>query len=150
MLIVDVQPSDERELEAMMIHVINTSVLADETEKSEVVQIVLKNLQLSMDNPQECVHLKCVRDATIVGVILVRNFWNLCSLFVDPTYQGEGIGRSLIVEAIERCASKKERSYVRVNSSANAVGFYKAIGFEVLEDQPRRGSSTPMEFVLPV
>lgn len=150
MPILDVQPADERELEVMMINVINTSVLADETEKSAVVQIVLKNLRLSMDDPQECVHLKCVRDATIVGVILVRNFWNLCSLFVDPKYHGEGIGRSLIVEAIERCASKMERSYVRVNSSANAVGFYRAMGFEVLEDQPRRGSSTPLEFVLRV
>ena len=150
MLIQDVQASDERELEEMMIYVINTSVRADETEKLAVVQSVLKNLRLSLDNPQECVHLKCVRDATIVGVILVRNFWNLCTLFVDPKWHGEGIGRGLMVEAIGRCASKEARSYVRVNSSANAVGFYKAMGFEVLDDQPRRGSSTPMEFVLRV
>lgn len=148
MLIQEVQTSDERELEQMMIQVINTSVRAEEAEKIAVVQNVLKNLRLSLDNPRECVHLKCVRDATIVGVILVRNFWNLCTLFVDPKCHGEGIGRGLIVEAIERCASNEVRPYVRVNSSANAVGFYAAMGFAVLEDQPRWGSSTPMEYLL--
>lgn len=104
MLIQEVQTSDERELEQMMIQVINTSVRAEEAEKIAVVQNVLKNLRLSLDNPRECVHLKC--------------------------------------------ASNEVRPYVRVNSSANAVGFYAAMGFAVLEDQPRWGSSTPMEYLL--
>lgn len=60
MRIQEVQACDEYEPEAMMIHVIDTSVLADETVKSAVVQIVRKNALLSMESPQECVHLKFV------------------------------------------------------------------------------------------
>ena len=68
-------------------------------------------------------------DGRIVGVVLVKNFWNLCSLFVDPTVQWRGIGRLLIESAIEPCRGRSPRSAIWLNASPNAVTFYRHMGF---------------------
>jgi GNAT superfamily N-acetyltransferase len=79
----------------------------------------------------------------------VKNFWNLCSLFVEPSYHRLGVGRSLIQEAVTRCAARNERPYLRVNAAPNAVEFYSAIGFTPAEDVRRFGTSTPMALPMP-
>jgi GNAT superfamily N-acetyltransferase len=49
-------------------------------------------------------------------------------LFVHPAAVRKGIGRRL-VERAERAARAAERPRLRVWSSLNAVGFYRAVGF---------------------
>jgi GNAT superfamily N-acetyltransferase len=148
MMISEVWSCDERAVEQLMIKVIETSVRADEVEKAAFIANVQKNLRLAINGPLECVHLKCVIDQTIVGVVLVRQFWNLCSLFVAPQFQGTGIGRALIDEAIKQCAMKSGVPYIRVNAAANAVGFYEAMGFKALGNQHGRDSSTAMDLAI--
>ena len=148
MFIAEVQSSDELTVAQLMIDVIKTSVRADEVEKSAFIANVQKNLRLAMNGPLECVHLKCVIDQTIVGIVLVRKFWNLCSLFVAPQFHGMGIGRALMAEAIKQCAIKSDVPYIRVNAAANAVGFYEAMGFKALENQHGRDSSTAMNLAI--
>ncbi|SDI16190.1 GNAT family N-acetyltransferase [Paraburkholderia phenazinium] len=148
MKIEDIQASDASSLEPMMLHTIRTSVRVDEVEMVAVVANVLANMRWAFDHAQQCVHLKCVDEGRIVGVVLVKNFWNLCSLFVDPDYHRRGLGRRLIEAAVEQCAPRNERSYLQVNAAPNAVAFYRSLGFAKLEGAKGFGTSTPMALPL--
>lgn len=112
-----------------MAGVIARQVVQAEPLLSEMVQNTAGNVDWWLQNPGECIHLKCVDGGRIVGVVLVKNFWNLCSLFVDPAVQGQGIGRSLIESAIAACRGKSPKNAIWLNSSPNAVAFYELIGF---------------------
>jgi len=116
-----IQTTDESRLEAMMLRTIKTSVRVDEAEMNEIVANVLANMRWAFDHAQQCTHLKCVDEGRIVGVVLVKNFWNLCSLFVEPSYHRRGVGRSLIQEAVKQCSARNERSYLRVNAVVRRI-----------------------------
>ena len=68
------------------------------------------------------------KDSEISGFVLVQEYWNLSDLFVSPSKQGRGIGRRLIDEVKVACISKGI-GFIRVNSSLNAEGFYRKMGF---------------------
>lgn len=148
MKIEEVQVSDASSLELLMLHTIRTSVRVDEVEMAAVIANVLANMRWAFDHAQQCVHLKCVDEGRIVGVVLVKNFWNLCSLFVAPDCHRRGLGRRLIEAAVEQCAPCNERPYLQVNAAPNAVAFYRSMGFIKLADAKRFGTSTPMALPL--
>jgi len=77
-------------------------------------------------------YLKCV-SGEIVGFILIQNYWNLSDLFVSYCAQGQGFGKELLDAAITECQRCSDKDFVRVNSSKNAVGFYRHLGFESYE-----------------
>lgn len=139
----DVQPEDTAMLDALMRRVVTTSVRLENAERAEVFENIHKNLHWAQENVSSVVHLKCTDGNRIVGVILIKNFWNLCSLFVDHESQRQGIGRALLTTAIQRCVFHSDKGYVKVNSAANAVTFYQVFGFSVIDDAPRRGTSVP-------
>jgi GNAT superfamily N-acetyltransferase len=143
-----VHANDASTLQSMMLRTIATSVPIDKAEMQEIFANVIANMRWAFDHPQQCVHLKCTDDGRLVGVILVKHFWNLCSLFVEPDYHGRGVGRGLLQETIRQCSTRIERPDMRVNAAPNAVGFYRAMGFTTVEDAQRRGSSTPMSLPL--
>jgi GNAT superfamily N-acetyltransferase len=139
-----VSASDAATLQPMMLRTIATSVPVDATERQAIVANVIANMRWAFDHPQQCVHLKCTDDGRLIGVILVKNFWNLCSLFVEPDSHGRGVGRSLLQEAIRQCSTRSERPDMRVNAAPNAVGFYRAMGFTTVDETRRLVSITPM------
>lgn len=57
------------------------------------------------------------------------------SFFIDPDYQGRGIGR-LIWDQLLRRAHAYAMTEVRLDSDPNAVPFYEAMGFRVVGDAP--------------
>ena len=116
--------------------VIAVSVAASEDEKALFVQQTRKHLDKWMEAPEQSLHLKCVDRAALAGVLLVRDFWNLCHLFVSPEHQGRGIGRALIDAAVAQCAGRSPHGYLRLFSARNAVGFYRRVGFRELTDLP--------------
>jgi len=125
----EVVQHDAPEVLRFMEQVIATAVAADAAVRAEMTENAGSNLHGSMAQPQTCCHLKCVAEGRIVGVVLVKNFWNLCSLFVAPEYHRRGIGRALVSAAMDRCRGRSERQALWLNAATNAVPFYRELGF---------------------
>ncbi len=117
----------------LMRRVIESSV--DSSLQGEIVANVETNLEAWLDRSVECVHLVAVSDGAIIGVVLVKNFWNLCSLFVEQSQRGRGVGRSLVEAAALACSSRSPKKALLLNAYPSAVGFYERLGFA------RRGSA---------
>lgn len=143
-----VQAQDTQAIGALMRRVVTTSLGLAPQELAGVLENVEHNLYWAQAYPDLAVHLKCTDGSRIVGVVLIKHFWNLCSLFVDPGAQRRGIGRALLSQAIRRSASRNTVGYVRVNAASGAVPFYQVLNFRVMENQPRWGTSVPMRLPL--
>ena len=69
----------------------------------------------------------------IVGVIEWMPPDHVAMLFVDPTLQGEGIGRRLFEESLRQIRAAHDGvETVRVHASRYAVPFYRRLGFREL------------------
>lgn len=120
------------------------SVDAPEGEKERLLPHILNDIEKAI-NLDETVYLKYVCPE-IQGFILIKEYWNLSQLFVEPKFQCSGVGGSLISEALFRVGCQDNRGYVRLNSSCNAVGFYQKYGFVPdLSRRPKSKWSVPME-----
>ena len=141
--------SDIFEIGELIGQAVRTSVLSCEDE----AVVLLKNIGTGLDwwlsNKTEACHLKYVLERKIVGVILVRNYWNLCGLFVLPSHYKQGIGRTLFEAAAVSCREKSDVRKIKLNSSTFAAGFYESIGFVqtgIALDRP--GGCIPYEYDL--
>ena len=86
----------------------------------------------------------------IVGVVLVKEYWNLCSLFVSPSLQKRGLGHCLLGAAIDACRGRSPKGEIWLNASPNAVPFYERAGFTVRESsQALPKGFIAMRLVLP-
>lgn len=137
--IVPVEHQDKAELLDLIARVICTSITQDMALQANYIDNVAKNLDWWATNSALGCHLKALDQETIVGVVLVKNFWNLCSLFVAPEYHRQGIGRALMMAAIDECKDKSDKQAIYLNAAPNAISFYQAIGFvprESKQSQP--------------
>ena len=105
---------------------IHASVDASVDSKREIVGATWRHIDTHLAGSDR-VFLKYT-DSTILGFILVRNYWNLSDLFVLPSAQGIGIGRRLLDGAKTVCEDAGP-GFIRVNSSLNAENFYRRSGF---------------------
>lgn len=146
---VPVLEPDVPELKLFMASVIAERVTQEEPLLSEIVGNVSGNVDWWLDHQDQCVHLKCTLNGSIVGVVLVKEFWNLCSLFVSPSLQGRGLGRSLLAAAVDTCRGRSPKGAIWLNSSPNAVAFYERAGFVAREsNQPMPRGFKPMQLPL--
>lgn len=127
MKITHVNKGDVQDLKNISRKAIHLSVEADELIKKEIVNDTDKHIEKNLE-ATDCVFLK-YKSKSISGFILVQSFWNLSDLFVVPDQHGKGIGSKLLNKAISVCELASDRSYIRVNSSTNAEGFYRKHGF---------------------
>ena len=87
----------------------------------------------------------------IVGMIEMRCHRHVSLLFVEPEFQGKGIGGELLGKALESCRSTDPQlREVTVNSSLNALRAYERMGFAAIgREQDINGvRSVPMKKVL--
>jgi GNAT superfamily N-acetyltransferase len=128
-----------------VVQVITTSVDASVQEKALFVENTRENLAKWLAEPERNFHLTARSEGQLVGVVLVRDFWNLCHLFVAPEHQGRGLGRQLLDAALIGCAAKSPRGIMRLNASRNAVEFYRHMGFSEVSDGPAPFKGTQFE-----
>ncbi len=81
-------------------------------------------------------HFYIVEDNdNIIGCGAIGPYWNsktescLFSIFVDPDYQGKGVGRK-IIETLEQDEYFKRATRVEVPASMPAIPFYRKMGYE--------------------
>ena len=147
--ITPVEPQDKSILLALMAQVISTSVTQDVDLQKSYIDNVTQNLHWWENHPHLGCHLKAVSHQEIVGVVLVKKFWNLCSLFVAPAYHRQGMGRALVIAAVEDCRARSDEKAIFLNAAPNAISFYRAIGFRPRDSkQPQPPGVEPMQLVL--
>jgi GNAT superfamily N-acetyltransferase len=144
-LIRSARTEDQAAILILMTAVIRATV--DDAHQNDTIDNVARNLEYWKNNSGHCVHLVAEIDSSIVGVVLVKEFWNLCSLFVDVGHHREGIGRALTESAIIACQGLSPKDAIHLNSSPFAVAFYTALGFCPLEtSQSLHPGVEPMRF----
>jgi GNAT superfamily N-acetyltransferase len=122
-------PGDAGEVRGLVARTIAHSVTQDADLLADTIANVGRNIDLWLAEPQRCLHLKASVGGRIAGVVLVKDCWNLCSLFVAPELQGGGIGRSLVEAAAATCAGRSPKSALLLNAAPGAIGFYERLGF---------------------
>lgn len=85
----------------------------------------------------------CYNGVKLVGVVAMRDLCHVSLLFVDKSYQGQGIAKELVLNAISRCIQEKlDISKISVYSSPYAVEIYKKLGFEVAGEHTTQNGIT--------
>jgi ribosomal protein S18 acetylase RimI-like enzyme len=88
-------------------------------------------------------------EGRLAGLIQVRWPSHIIALFVRKEFQGQGIGRALVTEAVRRIEMEcPEAEFVTVVSSAHAVGFYQRLGFETVYADGARSAEHGMRLAL--
>lgn len=77
--------------------------------------------------------LLCFEGVALIGTAGLRDDF-LRSVFIEPTYQGQGLGKVLVAK-IEGMARQGAISELMVHSSVTARLFYEALGYEFVEFQ---------------
>lgn len=126
---------DKDAILALMVDVIQTAIEAPH--QAETVRNATSNLEFWAQQPERSLQLVATSHDRIVGVVLVKEFWNLCSLFVWQPAQRSGIGRRLAQAALEACRSRSPISAVYLNAAPGAVDFYRKLGFGLRESKQK-------------
>ena len=127
--ITEPSPSDADAIRRLMALVIEQDVTQDPALLADTLANVKGNLDIWLKEPERCVHLVARVQDRIVGVVLVKDFWNLCSLFVASDMQGHGIGRQLVEAAAAQCRSNSGEKSLCLNAAMDAISFYRKLGF---------------------
>lgn len=119
----------------------------DPVHHADTLANVNANVDIWLAAPQRCVHW-VAESGGLCGVVLVKEFWNLCSLFVHPQAHGGGLGRALMQAALRECEARSPIGAVFLNAAPDAVGFYRRLGFEEREStKPLPPGFLPMRWV---
>lgn len=142
-------PNDEQQIRTLLSLVIHESLDAKVHNIPSILKNVNGNVDLWRAAPDNIVHLVAELDGKLVGVIMIKDFWNFSSLFVEPAYQRRGVGRQLVQRAVEKCRGRCPHDAIHMHANNEAVEFYRKLGFEVKDTSrtPPVGS-TEMKFRL--
>ena len=145
-MIRNVEHDDLENVRSLIARSIAHSVAKTKEELVFLTTDIGESLDAWRADPSDAVHLLYEKDGLLAGVILVKKYWNLCTLFVDPSAQRRGIGRSLLDAVVPICRQRSPKGKLMLNSSSVAVPFYRAYGFrQTGPGLDRVGGCVPME-----
>lgn len=145
-----ISPVDAADLPAIR-RLIEAALRGGVSQDEAEIRYLVADIGASLDEwsaaPANKVHLKWIDGDRIAGVVLVKEWWNLTNLFVEPGRQRQGIGRRLVAHVLGECRGRSPRQALLVNSSTNAVDFYRRLGF-VPAGHPRDlpGGCVPLRY----
>lgn len=87
-------------------------------------------------SPQDHIHLVCECQQVLTGTVLITEYRKVDLLFVDPDYQGRGLGTALMDQALSMCRAAGQSQQITLNASTASEGFYRRYGF-VSNGKPR-------------
>ncbi len=87
------------------------------------------------DTGGEAFWIAALEDGSVIGFASWRKD-ELASLFVDPAWHGQGVGRALF-DACEAEAAKSGHALRRLVAAVNAVTYYEALGFHAVRETYR-------------
>jgi GNAT superfamily N-acetyltransferase len=74
--------------------------------------------------------LTAKRNGAIIGIIEIRDCNHICLLFVDKAWQGRGVAKRLLNEALRLCKSASGAvTHFEVNASPFSETIYAKLGF---------------------
>jgi len=105
--------------------------------RSEVFVVEQNCVFLDMDNKdQSCHHLMGSYDNELVVYVrlvpakLAYDEISIGRVVSSPKYRGSGVGRKLMVKAIESCAELFGQQPIRIGAQLYLKTFYSSLGFE--------------------
>jgi GNAT superfamily N-acetyltransferase len=101
------------------------------------------------------VHIGAFDNDVVVGCASVfpeaygdeRAAWRLRGMAVDPSYQGQGIGR-LVLDAVHDVASAAGAPLLWANGRTSALGFYQRMGWTAVGEEFTYGPADLPHFVI--
>lgn len=87
---------------------------------------------------------------SIIGLLAIKAGNHLFHFFVEPDWQGKGVGKQLWQRCLEDLSDNKEITQITVNSSDFGLPFYHNIGFVMDAGRQKKNGIcyTPMTFAL--
>jgi GNAT superfamily N-acetyltransferase len=89
---------------------------------------------------------KAVIDGKITGYVAWTTDGKVAHLYVDPSFQGGGVGGALLQHSINQLSGRK----VHLRASINSVGFYEKQGFVTLDNELGDAGVRYVPMALPV
>ena len=93
--------------------------------------------ELEWDGMDEnAMHFLVFKDEEAIGcarAVVIKNYMQLGRMAVLKKYRGQGVGSTLIENAIVT-AKLKQLSSIHISAQCNAINFYVKFGFEVTGD----------------
>ena len=121
--------NDTDVIRGLMENVLIESLANSPLDPAEMMASANRCVNLWLKEPDNCYHAVAVIADQVAGVVMVKEHWNLVSLFVKSQYQDLGIGRSLTVSALDACQDKCPYKGIFLNAARDSVEFYEKLGF---------------------
>ncbi|NML87427.1 GNAT family N-acetyltransferase [Polaromonas sp.] len=121
--------ADLPELLALVRDVLTTSLDASAASIRSLKDNAVKNEIWADAHPDKCVHLVAAVEGAVVGVVMIKEHWNLCNLFVHPSMHRQGVGNVLLRRAVEAARGVNSSRPIELYAVPAATGFYRRIGF---------------------
>jgi GNAT superfamily N-acetyltransferase len=107
------------------------------------------------DELPDTVHVAALDDGQVVGCATVfpepygdePTAWRLRGMAVDPAYQGTGVGRLVLAEAVAAAREAGAR-LLWANGRTSALGFYQKQGWEPVGEEFSYGPADLPHFVM--
>lgn len=127
-------PGDEAAIAEMVQKDILTENIKDYSPDAIILLLENQNEKMIKRNAEKC-HAYVLTDGDkIVGVGMIGPFWYsftdkaLETIFIDPDYKGQGLGRK-IIETLEQDEYFLKADRVEIGASITALEFYKHMGY---------------------